>query len=437
MAVGINNFQVMMQTYFPDRDLPWLIPENLPWLNAVPKMGNLSGDVIDHPFLLSPRRGYSQQFDVAMKLAGTAPRGARAALRCSQAYSAMEIFDKDEALSQGEASYGSLEAKTMEGSIKDFNNNLDLDLHGGGNGWRGTVVAVAGSPNPNGGPNLTVGQVAIARGMPFEAVFDLDQLVEGVTYAGFPVAGTIFPPSDGRAATTISTPVQITACDGTYNVLTLTDASQFPVGTFVTLAGGSTGFSTSNLEGNFVGIDAWIPYGGVSANDQFLGLNRASYGTKIAGYSMDGTRFSAEEGIKRLAARMSQGGATGGQNAMVLINALDWDAIDSKLATYARYSSFDTATFGFKSIVINSAIGELHMVADPHQPQGYARIMTPSTWLLYHKYALPHVVDVQGRTMEQGLNFDGRTARLRAYAQQVCFEPRKNGIIKLPQTIVG
>lgn len=434
MAVGINNFQVLYKTFYPEKDLPWLVPNNLPWLNMIAKDGNLSGDIIDHPFLYGPRQGYSIDFNTAATLAGTAPRGARAGLRCAQAYSMIEVFDKDQALSQGDAAYASLFEKVMTGSQQDFLKNLDLDLHVAGNGWRGTVIAVAGSANPNGGPTLATNQIALAKTMGLETVFEIDQMVEAATYSGFPVAGTIYPPADGRSPTTVSSKVQVTAVDSNFNVLTLSDASAFTVGAFVNQAGGSVGFSTTNLEGSFIGMDAWNPYGGVSSNDSFVGINRSGYSTKLAGYTMDGSKYSIEEGIKRLAARMSQGGA--GRDTVALVNPLDWDSVDTKLSSNARYSSFDTATFGFQSIVINSALGQLNLVNDPHQPQGYARIVTPSTWKLYHKFALPHVVDVEGRTMEQGLNFDGRTARLRAYAQQVCFAPHKNGIIKLPQTIV-
>lgn len=434
MAVGIGNFQTLFQTYYPDTDLPYLIPDNLPFLNMVPKEDGLSGDVIDHPFLYGARQGYSIDFNTAAAQAGTAPRAVRAALRCSQAYSLVEFFDKDMGLSQGEAAYADLFQKTMTGAMKDFLKNLDLDLHASGTGWRGTVVAVAGQANPTTGVTLAANQIAVATGLPLEAVFDQDQLLQSATYAGFPLTGSIFPPSDGRAPSTLSSPAQVTAVDPVSRTLTLTDASAFTVNTFIVQAGGAVGFSASNLEGSFIGMDAWVPFGGVAATDNFNGINRSVYNTRLAGYSMDGSRLSIEDALKRLSARMSQGGA---RNANVcLINPLDWDALDSKMASFNRYSTFDTATYGFDSIVISGAAGRIDVVADPHMPQGYARLITPDTWVLRHKFQVPHIVDVQGRTVEQGLNFDGRTARLRVYAQLCCYEPHKNGIVKLPQVLV-
>lgn len=434
MAVGISNFQTLFQTYYPENDLPYLIPDNLPLLNMIPKEDGLSGDVIDHPFLYGPRQGYSVDFNVAAGQSGTAPRAARASLRTSQAYSLVEFLDKDMALSQGEAAYADLFQKTMTGTMQDFLNQLDLDLHASGTGWRGTIVAAAGATNPFTGATLGAQQVAIQTGLPLEAVFNQDQLIQSATYTGFPLAGSIFPPADGRAPTTLSGSIQITAVDPVGRTITVTDASTLVVGAFIVQAGGAIGFSSTNIEGSFIGLDAWNPYGGVTTTDNFCGLNRSVYPTKLAGYWFDGSKLSIEDALKRLSARMSQGGA---RNANVaLVNPLDWDALDSKMTSFNKYSTFDTATYGFDSIVINGAAGRVDVVADPHQPQGYARLITPESWLLRHKFAVPHVVDIQGRTVEQGLNFDGRTARLRVYAQLVCHEPHKNGIVKLPQILV-
>ena len=142
---------------------------------------------------------------------------------------------------------------------------------------------------------------------------------------------------------------------------------------------------------------------------------------------------SMEGAIKGLSSRMSQGGAS--SSRVCLMNPGDFDLLDSKMTTFARYSDFQTATFGFNSILINGAAGRIDVICDPHQVAGYARLIDPDTWVLRHAGELPHVVDIQGRTVEQGLNFDGRTARIRAYPQIFCMQPHKNGIVKLPQTL--
>lgn len=435
MAIGIQNFQTLFQTYYGDGKLDWLVPDNLPFLNMIEKVGELSGDIIDHPFLYGTPQGYSIDFNTAMQQASNPARAARAMLRCSQAYAAVEFFDKDRALSEGDAAYADVVTTVLTGKIMDFNNQLDLDLHAGGTGWRGTVGAVAGGTNPVTGATLGTNQIFVTSALGLEAVFNQDQQIQAVAYSGYtPPTGSIFPPADGRTPTSTSNPVQITAVDAMARTLTLTDASAFTAGVYIVQSGGAIGFNTSNLYGGIIGMDAWNPYGGVTGSDLFCGLNRSIYPTKLAGYTRNFQNLSIEDAIKRGSAVMSQGGAR--TTNIGLLNPLDFDALDSKMGTNVRYGTVSTATYGFDSIVINGAAGRMDMVSDPHMPQGFVRLIDPTTWKLCHKFDIPHIVDVESRTMEQGANFDGRTARLRFYGQLRCMAPHKNGIFRLPQVAV-
>jgi len=431
MAVGIQNAQAFFQTFYDEEAMQWLVPDNLPFLNMIRKEDGLSGDVIDHPFLYNPAQGYSADFSTAMAQAGNTSRVARATLRCAQAYSMVEFFDKDRALSLGDAAYMDIVQPVMTGKIMDFNAQLDMDLHGSGTGWRGTVGAIAGQANPITGATLSANQIYVASGIGLETLFNQDQSIQAATYTGFPLAGSIFPPADGRMPTTLSNTVQVAAVDSNSRTLTLSDASSFVVGSFIVQAGGAIGFNSSNTYGAIIGMDSWQPYtpNGLPSSDNFCSVNRSIYPTRLSGYAKDLSRLSIEDGIKRLSAHMSQGGAR--TSNVALINPLDFDALDSKLMTNTRYSTVQTATHGFDSIVINGAAGRIDCVPDPHQVQGFVRVIDPSTWVLRHKMAIPHIVDVEGKTMEQAPNFDGRTARLRMYAQLVCNAPHKNGVAKI------
>lgn len=433
-AAGISNVQGLFKTLYPEDSLPWLIPDNLPFLHLIDKEGGVSGQVIDHGFLVSPGQGYSTDFNRAAAQAGGAPVTANAAIRMSQLYQFLELFDKDQLLSQGEGAYADLFETICTGAIKNVFKNLDLDAHIAGNGWRGTVIAIAGQTCPyNSKITLGANQICLYKAFALETVFELNQFIQGATYAGYPITGSIFPPSDGRTATTLSNDVQITAIDPINNILTLSDASFFALNTFVVMSGGAVGFSSGNLNGGIIGADAWVPYNGVALNDSFCSINRYPYSTRLAGYYLDGSMNSMEGAIKGLSARMSQGGAS--SSNVCLMNPMDFDLLDSKMTTFARYSDFQTATFGFNSIVVNGAAGRIDVICDPHQVSGYARLIDPSTWVLRHAGGLPHIVEIQGRSVEQGLNFDGRTARIRAYPQIFCKQPHKNGIVKLPQSL--
>lgn len=433
MTAGIGTNQFLYQTYYPQSELPFAIPDNLPISNMLNKQGGLSGDVIDVAFIYGARQGYSQDYNSAKTQRGTQNTGARAALRCSQAYTLFEVLEKDRALSGGDASYGDLWQKTMEGTMLDFHNQLDLDFHAAGTGWRGTVSAIAGGVDAQGGV-VGLNQICLAVGLPLDAVFSPGQSVQATTYTGFPLAGSIFPPSDGRQATTISVPVQVVAVDSVRRLVTLTDASAFTTTSFVAQAGCALGFSSTNLLGGIVGIEAWNPYGGVPSTDNLCGLNRYQFQTRMCGTWVNGSNSSIEDAIKKCSSKMS---TTGAKNSTIVgMSPLDWDALDSKLMTQYKYSTLDLGVYGFSSLVINGASGgRMDCVVDPHQPQGYARIYDMSAFTVHHAGDIPHMATYGGSGEYPSDNFDGTQTCLRAYLQMKTNQPWKLGTVKLPTII--
>jgi hypothetical protein len=415
MSVGISTFQTLFQTYYPESDLPYLVPDNLPLLNMIPKEGGLSGDVIDMPFLYGAKQGVSQSFDAAAAQSGGSPNSVRPTVRCSQMYDIVEFLDKDWVLSQGEAAYADLFQKTMTGAMMAFNNEMDLLLHAEGNGVRGQVSSVS--------TNVITLTSTGSYALPLETTFEVGMQVQPATSA----------PVDGSVPAGLGSPVTITNVDGDARTITVSDGSVFDSTTnkYIVVRGNGIGFSASNTNGALIGLGAFNPYTAPSASENFLGIDRTRYTTRLAGYRYDGSSRSIEDAIKRLAAKMSMGGVKSA--SVALVNPLDWDSLDSKLGSNVRYSSVQSVTYGFDSIVLNTAAGRLDVVSDPHQQLGYCRVLDPSALVLRHALTLPHLADIQGRTQEQGANFDGRTVRLRAYMQLCLKDPRKLGIVKLPQ----
>lgn len=428
MAVGVSNFSVLYQTFYPDTDLPYLVPENLPFWNLLPKEDGLSGQTIDHPWLYGTKQGFSLSFDAAQAQAGNAPNGLRAVVSASQGYQVLEFNDKDEVLSQGEAAYADLFQKTMTGAFKDFYNRLDIQAHIG-NSALAQVVAVSGGVVN--GITLVANQIAVNTfGAAGVGGFSPETWAE----VGMQLQASTTAPTDGTVPSVTGNIATVTAVDAVNRIITLSDASAFTTSNYIYQRGNALGFSSANFLGGIVGMDNWVPMTAPTSADNFLGVNRSVYGSRLSGYRYTGTSRSIEDAIKRLGALMSQGGA---MNATVcLLNPLDFDALDSKMTTFNRYSSFSTATYGFDSIVVSTAAGRVDCLPDPHMAQGFARLITPDSWLFRHKLQVPHIVDIQGRTAEQALNFDGRTARMRFYGQLLCLRPHENGIVALPQVAI-
>ena len=417
MAIDRASFSTLYQTYYPDAKLPWLVPKNLPLLNMVlggNTDGQVSGLQTDMPWLYGPSTGVSPSFAVAQQQSNAAPQTLRPTVRLSQLYKLIDLSDKDELLSQGVAAYGDLMETVIEGARMEFLNQLDQHLHYNGSGVRAAIVSVTGA-------NVTLNQTGS-----IETVFE----------RGHQLVITSTNPTDGTAPIVVEGPFTILSVNSDLggSIITLDHA---PVSTsgFIAINGATAGFSSALLNPNIVGLDAYNPFTPVTAGESFLGVDRSVYRSRLSGYRFDGSQRSTEAALKRLATLMAQGGVVGG-SAMALLNPVDLDQLGDKLASYQRMSQTSIGMFFFESIALNTPLGRLDCVADPHQQAGFARIIMPGAVQLQFKNGLPHIATLSGGVdQEFGQNFDGRSMRMRAYAQQRCLDPRKLGIVALPAVV--
>jgi hypothetical protein len=302
----------------------------------------------------------------------------------------------------------------IEGARMEFLNQMDQHLHYNGSGVRAAIVSVAGS-------NITLNQAGS-----IETVFE----------RGHQIVITSTNPSDGTAPVVTDGPFTIVAVNSDLggSVITVDHAPVSTTG-FIAVNGATAGFSSALLNPNIIGLDAYNPFVPVTAGESFLGVDRSVHRSRLSGYRFDGSQRSTEAALKRLATLMAQGGVVGG-GAMALMNPVDLDQLGDKLASYQRMSQTAIGMFFFESIALNTPLGRLDCVADPHQQAGFARIVMPGAVQLQFKNGLPHIATLSGGVdQEFGQNFDGRSMRMRAYAQQRCLDPRKLGIVALPAVV--
>lgn len=419
MAIDRNAFSTLYQIYYPDAELPYLIPENLPLLHMLlggNTDGQVSGSITDMPWLFGPATGVSNTFSVAQQASNNAPQSIRPQVRLSQLYKLIDFQDKDELLSQGEAAYGQLMEETIKGARMEFLNQLDQQCHYNGTGNRGQIASVSGSTWTLTGSGSV------------ETVFEINQqLVLNSTNL-----------SDGTAPVFQEGPFTITNVNANGGALSITvdhAAVVGGVGSYVAFNGDTAGFSSALLNPNIIGLDAFNPFTAVSGSDNFLGVNRSVYPTRLTGYRFDGSQRSVEAAVKRLATLMSQGGVTAG-GAKALLNPLDMDQLEDKLASYQRFTQSQLGLFFFDAVALSSPLGRIECVSDPHQQQGFGRLVVPGALQLQYKNGLPHLATLSGGIdQEFGQNFDGRSVRMRAYAQVRCLDPRKLGVVALPAVV--
>lgn len=411
MAINASAFQTLYQIYYPDSELPYHLPENLPLLNMLMggnTDGQVSGYVTDMPWLLSPSTGVSQSFNIAQQASNNAPTALRPQVYLSQLYKLVDFSDKSEYLSRGEAAYGDLMENVMSGVRMDFLNKLDQLCHGTGSGVRCSIAASATSAT------ITLGTNAA------ETYFEI----------GDRIVTTTNNPTDGTAPTFSQGPFTVTAVG--QNTITINTSITVTSSQFVAIYGDTLGFSSALVDPAIIGVGAFNPYTAPTAGENFLGVDRSVFVNRAAGYRYDGSTRSIEAATKRIATYMSQGGVASG-GAKVFYAPTDMDALEDKLASYQRFSQSQLGVFFFDSIALNSPLGRLECVADPHQDSGYARLYKPGGLELQYKDGLPHLASLSGGVNEEfGQNFDGRSLRLRGYCQLRCLDGRKQGIVKLP-----
>ncbi len=433
MAIGISSFQTLYQTYYPDSELPYLTPKDAVLLNMFlggNTDGSVSGDVVDMPWLFGPSAGASQTYSSAANAANNAPQALRPTVRMSQIYKNMSFLDKDDILSQGEASYGELMETTVKGVRDDFLSNVDQILHGNGSGNRAAftytsanaallpLVSVVTSLTTSGSLGAPVGQT----------VFEVNDSV----------VVTSTNPNDGTAPTIVAGPFTVAGVDGSANTVTLSSDPGLSNATVYALAktGDTLGFSAALLLPSIIGVGAYNPYGGVATSDSFLGVNRSVFGSRLAGTYFDASSgYSIEQGLRKMLTQMKNTGLQSG-GVTVALYPDDFDTLDFKMTSQNRYGSHELGVVFFESIGINSTMGRANCVVDVHQEKGRGRAYAPNCIQLMYRNGLPHFATLDTGLSEQwGSNYDGREKRMRAYLQTRCRDPRKLSVVKLPVSI--
>lgn len=436
MAIGISSFETLYQTYYPDASLPYLTPKDAVLLNMF--LGGstdtkVSGDLVDMPWLYGPASGVSQSYSVAANSANNAPQALRPQVRMSQAYKSLSFLDKDDILSRGEASYGDLMETTIAGARMDFLSKIDQLLHQNGSGVEAAVT-------------YTTANGAI---LPF--VSSRTGLNAGTTYyASAPVGQTLFEindsvvltstnPTDGTLPTVVAGPFTIVAVNSSGgNSVTLssdpglTDTRAYGIA----LTGNTLGFASANLNPAVIGVQAYNPYGGVTTTDSFLGVNRNTYGNRLAGTFFDATSgYSIEQGIRKGLTQMKNTGVQGG-GVTAAMHPDDYDTLDFKATAQNRYTQHELGAVFFDALAINSTMGQARCVVDTHQEKGMTRLYAPGCIELMYRNSLPHFATLRTGLDEQwGANYDGREMRMRAYLQTRCRDPRKLGVVQLPVSL--
>lgn len=424
-AYAASNSPQLFKYLYPGDGWRNLVSTSRPFLAMVPKgdsatgSGTASGPMgvgtgIIHVWNYSNVQGASMSHGSALAQQDNVVTGNQVMVQLAQFYKYLRFNAKELAASKNNlAAYMSTKKMNVDSALNQIGLELDLALHRTGNGIIATVASVTATTI-----TLTV-------------TTSLQQFQKGMRLASastFPVDGTA--PTQSGYTCLVTGVAQSYTTTGFQIVLTVDSSAGFDSTTnkYVFQLGNGLGFSSSNSEGNIIGMGNWVPTSDPTTSDNFLGaVNRYNDVMRLSGVRISANGRTYREAIQECAAVLY---SLDGRPDIALMNPIDWQKANIELQGYARYETFKVGDMAFGSLEIASpAGGVLRLVSDPNQDVGTLRLLTLDTWKLWHLGELVHTIMDDGLELRKDAGADSFQMGIRSWPQLVCFDPRANGVI--------
>lgn len=411
---------------YPDNGWHDLVSSARPFLAMVNKGDAASGvgtsgapqgvsTGIIHVWNFSNPQSASMSHGTALAQQDSLTTGNQILVQLSQMYGYLRFNAKELAASRNNmAAYMSTKKLNFDNLMSQMGLEIDLALHRAGNGIIATVTDVTGAA------------------ITLSSTTSLQQFQKGMRIGSASTA-----PTDGSAPTLGAGNALVTKVSQSYTgtgftiVLTVDNAAGFDSTTnkYVYKLGNALGFSSTNVEGNMIGMGNWVPTADPSASDNFAGtgVNRSTDVMRLTGVRLAAGGRTYREAIQELCAVIH---SLGGRPDVILMNPIDWQKANIELQGYARYETFEVGRSAFSALVIASPAGNvLRLMSDPNQDVGTVRALTMDSWKLWHMGDLVHTIMDDGLELRKDPGADAFQLGVRAWPQLVCFDPRANGVL--------
>lgn len=173
------------------------------------------------------------------------------------------------------------------------------------------------------------------------------------------------------------------------------------------------------------GLAAWIPLTAPVGGDNFWGVDRSVYPTRLAGHRLNDPTAPTEDSIMALAEVMHERGAA---PDIALVSPRQFTKISKRLNAKVEYDGAgDRANYGFMTFGIATSAGIIPVYADSDCPEDRGYLLTQDSWRIKH-LGLPEIVTTDGLSSLRRPGLDQLEVRCRYYAQPVCYAPAENGV---------
>lgn len=196
-------------------------------------------------------------------------------------------------------------------------------------------------------------------------------------------------------------------------------------------------FVQGDYNAKMKGLAAWLPDTDPAGGDNFYGVNRSNDRARLAGVYVDVSAQPLEEGLLD---GVEEVALNGGMPDVVFMNTKQVNNLAKSLGSKVNYdrrvveverADGSTATFGFRTLKMDCAVGTVDVIGDINCPIDAAYALQMDTWVLVSIGKVPQVLNDDGLPYLRQNNADGVEVRNVYRANPGCRAPGWNGRFKL------
>lgn len=420
-----NQIAALKELYTGEEFMKDLVYANNPLLALIPKderPQGFAGKYIPVPLVYGTPQGRSATFATA-QANQTAPYVVSFFVYRVENYGLATISNELIEATKNDAGAFVDESKlVVDTSIRNFSNDIALDLFGNGSGIRGVIGS---------GPSTGV----ITLSDPSTVVnFEV-----GMSLVSFSISGTTYTQSTSAAVG------YVIAVNRTSGLVTVSATQGGAAGTptnwstsFPNLAvEGDVSFGAHAVQTSYEkisGLSAWLPSSSPSAAESFWGVDRSADPTRLAGVRYDGSSQTIEEALIDACALSAR---EGGKPDMCFMSFASYAALEKSLGSKVQYVdvSHEEAGIAFQAIRVHAPYGPISIIPDRSCPAQTAFILQMNTWKLRSLGKVPHILTygMEGLEALRVGNADALEIRLGSYSNLTCNAPGWNCRVSLSQ----
>lgn len=296
--------------------------------------------------------------------------------------------------------------REMDGIIQTLTRNASIGCMRNGGGARGQLSA-----------STAVNTTTITLLNPeMAANFDIGMVVQAAA-------------TDGTSGALIAGTNTITAIDE--DAGTLTASAVWNVAFPAPIAVSYYLFQEGDFGAAIKGLPAWLPATAPTGGDNFFGVDRSVYTTKLAGYRHTATTIPIAQGIRTLASKIGRRGGSPNEfysshdkyNTLVL-------ELGSKQEFMVQGKAFDAEVF-FEGVKVHGYKNTIQCFPDHTCLPQYGFLLNMKNWFLASMGPVPDIFDDDGQTLLREATGWGSEMRADSFCNLVSEEVADSGILIL------